>query len=80
MSVVEASARDAGRDPADVGMEGRLNFTGDTEALVDLAEQWRAAGATHVAVNTMRAGFVGLAGHLEALTAAAGSLHLGRST
>jgi probable F420-dependent oxidoreductase len=76
LAVVEASARDAGRDPADVGMEGRLNFNGDTDALVGLVAQWEQAGATHVAVSTMRAGLVGLDGHLEALAAVAKALEL----
>ena len=50
--VAEAAAR-AGRDPAALGMEGRLVFGGqDTKTLADSAERWRETGATHLAINT----------------------------
>ncbi|MCL2582676.1 MAG: LLM class F420-dependent oxidoreductase [Streptosporangiales bacterium] len=54
--IVEAAARDAGRDPAALGLEGRVTYTGDTGSVVSAIEAWRAAGATHISVNTMGAG------------------------
>jgi probable F420-dependent oxidoreductase len=77
-AVVEQAARDAGRDPAGIGMEGRISWTqdGGGEKLADHAGRWRAAGATHISVNTMNAGLGSVDGHLAALTAAAEALGL----
>jgi probable F420-dependent oxidoreductase len=76
-AVVEQAARDAGRDPESVGMEGRVSWTdGGVEKLVDHIGRWRAAGATHVGVNTMNAGLGSVDGHLAALTTAAEALAL----
>jgi alkanesulfonate monooxygenase SsuD/methylene tetrahydromethanopterin reductase-like flavin-dependent oxidoreductase (luciferase family) len=68
-AIVEDAARAAGRDPAAIGMEGRVSWTasGGAEKLADHLGRWRAAGATHVSVNTMGAGLGGVDGHLEAL-------------
>ncbi|MEE8291940.1 MAG: LLM class F420-dependent oxidoreductase, partial [Candidatus Tectomicrobia bacterium] len=50
-------ARAAGRDPATIGIEGRINLPSTTpEIRVKEAEAWRELGATHLSVNTMRAG------------------------
>jgi probable F420-dependent oxidoreductase len=60
----------AGRDPADIAMEGRLDFAeGDLERLGQQAARWRSIGATHLSVNTMGAGLQSLDGHLGALEA-----------
>jgi probable F420-dependent oxidoreductase len=76
-AVVEQSARDAGRDPESLGMEGRVSWTdAGVEKLVDHVGRWRAAGASHVGVNTMNAGLGSVDGHLAALTAAAEALAL----
>ncbi len=76
-AVVEQAARAAGRDPAALGMEGRVNWTdAGVDKLVDHVDRWRTAGATHVAINTMNAGLGSLDGHLEALAAAAEALKL----
>jgi probable F420-dependent oxidoreductase len=76
-AVVEQSARDAGRDPESLGMEGRVSWTdGGVEKLVDHVGRWRAAGASHLGVNTMNAGLGSVDGHLAALTAAAEALAL----
>jgi probable F420-dependent oxidoreductase len=73
--IVERAAVEAGRDPAAIGMEGRVSFgPGGVEVVADHAGRWRAAGATHLGVNTMGAGLGGVDGHLEALTAVAGAL------
>ena len=75
-AVIEDAARAAGRDPASIGMEGRVSWTaeGGADRLVDHAGRWRAAGATHVAVNTMNAGLGSVDNHLAALTKAAEAL------
>ena len=76
-AVVEQAARDAGRDPASLGMEGRVSWTdAGVDKVVDHVGRWRAAGATHVAVNTMNAGLGSVDGHLAALAAAAEALAL----
>jgi probable F420-dependent oxidoreductase len=76
-AAVEAAAKDAGRDPADIGMEGRVSWgEGGVGTLVDHVERWRAAGASHLTVNTMGAGFPSLDAHLDALAETASALHL----
>jgi probable F420-dependent oxidoreductase len=75
-SVAEA-ARAAGRDPAAIGVEGRISQGPDgTDDLVKHAERWRNAGASHVSVNTMGSGLRGLDAHLDALSRAARALQL----
>jgi probable F420-dependent oxidoreductase len=74
-AMVEAGAREAGRDPGAIGMEGRVNWgPGGVDKLVDHVARWRARSATHLSINTMRAGLGGVDGHLEVLTAAADAL------
>jgi probable F420-dependent oxidoreductase len=73
-AVVEQAAREAGRDPAAIGMEGRVSWRGDPGAVAELAASWRDAGATHLSVNTMGAGLGSLEEHLGALEAAAAVL------
>jgi probable F420-dependent oxidoreductase len=78
-AVVTQAAIAAGRDPAEIGMEGRVSWDeGGAEKLVDHVGRWRAAGASHVSVNTMRAGLGSVEGHLAALTTAAEALELPR--
>lgn len=76
-ATVEAAARDVGRDPASIGMEGRVSWTKEgLPALVDRVGRWRDAGATHLSVNTMGAGLGGADGHLAALAQVAAGLSL----
>jgi probable F420-dependent oxidoreductase len=77
-AVVAAAAAEAGRDPAQLGMEGRVTWRGDAGQLAEGAEEWRQAGATHISVNTMGAGLATLDDHLAALAEAAGALRMGR--
>ncbi len=50
-------AREAGRDPAAIGIEGRISFAGgNPDTWRQAAEAWQKLGATHLSVNTMRAG------------------------
>jgi probable F420-dependent oxidoreductase len=76
-ALVEGAAREAGRDPKALGMEGRVSLgPGGPEKLAEQAQRWRAAGATHLSVNTMGAGLAGADAHLAALRAAAQALAL----
>lgn len=71
---VERAAAAAGRNAADLGMEGRISWTGDPDkAAADIAA-WRAAGATHLSVNTMKAGLATVDDHLAALERVAADL------
>ena len=76
-ALVDEAARGAGRDPATIGLEGRVNW-GDKglDQLLDHVERWRAMGATHLTVNTMNAGLGGADGHLRVLENVAGALGL----
>ena len=76
---VEAGAAEAGRDASLLGLEGRVNWgEGGSRRLVDHAGRWRAAGATHLSVNTMRADLGWVDGHLEVLRQAADALGVER--
>ncbi|MGD1172672.1 LLM class F420-dependent oxidoreductase [Mycobacterium seoulense] len=71
---VRRAAAAAGRDAESLGMEGRVNWTGDRDkAAADIAA-WRTAGATHVSVNTMQSGFATVDDHLAALERIAADL------
>jgi probable F420-dependent oxidoreductase len=70
--MVEEAAVEAGRDPATLGMEGRINVGSGSAA--DLVSVWKEAGATHISINTMRAGLGGVDGHIAALTSLASAI------
>jgi len=72
--MVEQAAREAGRNPASIGLEGRVNYAGDLDAALASIEDWRAIGATHVTINTMGAGLSGVDNHLAVLRDVASSL------
>ena len=74
-AVIEQAARDAGRDPAAIGIDGRINWgEGGVDELVDHAGRWRDAGATHLSINTMGAGLAAVDDHLAVLTQASEAL------
>jgi probable F420-dependent oxidoreductase len=75
-AIVEQAAVEAGRDPAAIGMEGRVSFNGDAEQVVDHVGRWRKAGASHVSVNTMNTGLSTVDQHLAAIEATATALGL----
>jgi len=76
-AVVEQAARDAGRDPSTLGMEGRVSWgEGGVDKLADHAGRWSKAGATHIAVNTMGAGLTSVDHHLAVLDTSAEALDL----
>jgi probable F420-dependent oxidoreductase len=79
-AVVERAAAEAGRDPAAIGMEGRVSWTdGGADKLVDHVGRWRDAGASHLSINTMGASLGSVDGHLAVLATAAEALKLGGS-
>jgi probable F420-dependent oxidoreductase len=72
LALVAEGAEAAGRDPATIGMEGRVSWTADGAAkLVDHVGRWRSAGATHLSINTMGLGLATVDDHLEVLARAA---------
>jgi probable F420-dependent oxidoreductase len=68
---VHQAVVEAGRDPASIGMEGRVTWRADSAELANGLRSWADAGATHVSVNTMGAGLRSVEEHLSALAAAA---------
>ncbi len=75
LRLIAHSAQQADRDQATIGMEGRIPADADSSRFAD---KWREAGATHVTVDTMRAGHADLRSHLSALEQTARSLELNR--
>jgi probable F420-dependent oxidoreductase len=74
------AAREAGRDPAGIGMEGRVTWgEGGADTLAKHVGRWRDAGATHVAINTMGAHLQSIDGHLKVLADCAEALNLSSS-
>jgi len=61
-------ARAAGRDPATIGFEARVSIAGATpDEWARQVEGWRAIGATHLTVNTMKAGLKSPQEHIDAI-------------
>jgi probable F420-dependent oxidoreductase len=77
-AVIDTAAAAAGRDPATLGMEGRVRWSDrGVEGIVDHVGRWRDAGATRVSIVTMRAGLGPVEQHLEVLAQVADALALG---
>lgn len=73
-SVVEEAATAAGRDPAQIGMEGRVSWRGDDDAALAEVTAWSQAGASHLSINTMGAGLATVDDHLAVLARIAAGL------
>jgi probable F420-dependent oxidoreductase len=72
LQLVAEAAAEVDRDPASIGMEGRVSWgPGGIDAVVDHIDRWRQAGATHVSINTMGAGLGRLDEHVAALATVA---------
>lgn len=56
-----------GRDPAQFGIEGILNYSDGPEKWVERMESWRKVGASHICVRTMGEKPVGPATQIEAI-------------
>jgi probable F420-dependent oxidoreductase len=70
---MRAYAAEAGRDPSSIGIEGRivighsLESKAAQESWLKQIEAWQELGATHVTVNTMKAGLATPTAHIEAI-------------
>ena len=72
LEVIAESAAAAGRSPEDIGMEGRAAWSpDDPDRFARQVERWRTLGATHLSVDTMRAGLATVDDHIDALAQAA---------
>ena len=72
---LHAYTREAGRDPAEIGLEARISVGRPDEAAWQReSAAWHDLGATHISVNTMGAGLRTLDEHLAALRRAHESL------
>ena len=62
-------AREAGRDPKEIGLEGAVVAGKDrtVEDWVNDFQQWASNGATHVTFNTMNSGFDSPVRHIDAI-------------
>lgn len=70
-AVVDDAARDVGRDPSQIGMEGRVTWQNDLDRALAEIGGWAAAGATHLTVSTMGAGLHTVDDHLAVLESVA---------
>jgi probable F420-dependent oxidoreductase len=67
-AIVSEALVGAGRNPGELGMEGRVNCdAAGLDGAVKHIDRWRDAGATHLSINTMGSGLGGLDAHLDAL-------------
>jgi probable F420-dependent oxidoreductase len=75
LEIIAAGAHEVGRDLSGLAFEGRVDYaTGDLDRMAGHAQRWREAGASHLSVNTMRAGCTGVDEHIAGLAAVAGAL------
>ena len=72
LALIRESATAAGRDPSDIGMEGRASWSSDDpDKFMRQVDRWREVGATHLSIDTMYAGLGDVDAHVAALTRAA---------
>jgi probable F420-dependent oxidoreductase len=65
---IKSYAREAGRDPGRIGIEGRITFgKGFAEGWMKDIDAWKNLGATHLTLNTMKAGLRTPADHIDAI-------------
>jgi probable F420-dependent oxidoreductase len=76
-TIVDEAATEAGRDPAALGLEGRVTLRDrDIAKLVTHVAGWEGVGASHVTINTMGGGLGPVDRHIAALADAAKALGL----
>ncbi len=76
-AIVDEAAREAGRDPSSLGMEGRITLDpANPGSIVETVAAWERTGATHLSISTMSLRFPDLDAHLDALSEAARLLDL----
>jgi len=67
IEAVRRYAREAGRNPSAIGIEGRISYgQGSPEAWLEDLAAWKKLGATHVSFNTMKSGLKSTA-HIAAI-------------
>lgn len=64
---IREHVHEAGRDPAAFGIEALVPYAAGPGKWATHIERWQAAGATHLAVNTMNAGLSSPRDHIEAI-------------
>ncbi len=74
LAEIATGAAVAGRDPASIGMEARVTWKGDQDAVATQIAAWAQAGASHLSVNTMGAGLGAVDDHLDVLARIAESI------
>lgn len=80
-SIIDAAAVSAGRDPASVDTEGRVNATkNDLGDLAATIERWQTRNVSHVSVATMKDGLHTVDQHIDRLRTVADILQLGRGS
>ena len=68
ISRMQGYAKEAGRDPGAVGIEGRITFANQgPEEWIAEAKAWQEMGASHLSVGTGGAGFTSPDQHIEAI-------------
>jgi probable F420-dependent oxidoreductase len=69
LDIIREAASEAGRDVSNFEFEGRVEYaTRDHDKMAEHARRWRAAGASHLSLNTMHAGLESVDAHIGALT------------
>lgn len=77
LAVVHEGALEAGRDPGSLGLEGRVTpERGSYDKLAGEVDAWRAVGATHLSVNTMKLGLPTVDDHIAVLREVAAAVKL----
>ena len=65
---VNLYAKEAGREPSSIGLEPRINIAdGPVEFWATQTKEWERTGASHISVNTMRAGLSSTQEHINAI-------------
>jgi probable F420-dependent oxidoreductase len=65
---VHKMAQEYGRDPSEIGLDGRLPLSAaESDSWVEGLERWRAAGATHISIVAMNDGLHGADAHIRRL-------------
>jgi probable F420-dependent oxidoreductase len=73
LEIIAGAATEAGRDPASIGMDGRVTWQADDpDRFLRQVDRWRATDATHLGIDTMRQGLATVDDHIAALTTIAG--------
>ncbi len=68
LELIREGAAEVGRDVSTLEFEGRLEYAArDHDTIAEHLRRWRAAGASHMSINTMHAGLTGVDAHIGAL-------------